>query len=292
MGYLTKINRKDLHRDVILGVIAAISMSLVLAVFLLFIFQESIELGYQELVEGLVMFIASAILSFMVIWMWKRSRGIKGDMEERIDHTISDGTRWGIISLVFFSVFREGAELIIFLYASFTGTATDTDILTAFAGIGIGFGAGLVVALIISYTLFISTIRLNLKNFFNITSVILIIFAAGLLAHGIHEIFEFFENSATDLAELAIFNEAWNINNSPIGNGLELLFGWMYDPIFPGRFEKSTLGLVLTGLLGWNDNPAIVEVVAYILYYIIIGFAYFYIKNKPVQNSNKNNVII
>ncbi|MHA2365152.1 MAG: FTR1 family iron permease, partial [Candidatus Hodarchaeales archaeon] len=240
VSYLTKINRKDLHRDVILGVVGAIILSIGLAIVLLFVFQELTD--YQELIEGIAMFIAAIILSIMILWMLKQTRGMKGDIQVKVDRSISEGARWGIVSLVFFSVFREGAELTLFLYASFTNTVTNSGLMDALLGVGIGFVVGLIIAILMAYLLFKSTTTLDLKKFFNVTSIILIIFAAGLLAHGIHEIFEFLEDSGSTLANLSIFSEVWNINQTPIGTILESLFGWMYDVDHPGRFEKSVIG--------------------------------------------------
>ena len=99
------------------------------------------------------------------------------------------------------------------------------------------------------------------------------IFAAGLLAYGVHEIYEFLESQNSQLLQLFIWTEIWNINETIIGDLLMFLTGWSYDPTYPLRFEKSFIGSLLVGLFGWNDNPAILEVVLYVSYYIFIIFA-------------------
>jgi len=286
-GYLTKINRRDLHRDVTLGAIFAIILSFILSAGLILLI-ELTGTDYQELIEGVIMLIAAGVLSWMILWMWKQSRLIKSDLESKVDQSISNGTRWGVVTIVFFAVFREGAELILLLFTSYARTEAELGVFYSLVGVGAGFVLGLVIASVMAIILFRSTINLNLKKFFNVTSIILIVFAAGLVAHGIHEIFEFLEVSYPDLAALSIFDTAWNINNTPIGSILETTFGWMYDSSQPMRFEKSTMGLILTGLFGWNDNPAIIEALAYVLYYIVIGLVYFYIKNKPTADFTKN----
>ena len=96
---------------------------------------------------------------------------------------------------------------------------------------------------------------MNLARFFQITSIILVIFAAGLVAHGVHE-----------------FNEAGLI--PPIIEHL-----WDINHILD---EKSTLGELLKTLVGYNGNPSLSEVIAYLLYFVIIsvaGFS-FSVKNK------------
>jgi len=62
----------------------------------------------------------------------------------------------------------------------------------------------------------------------------------------------------------------WNVNDTFIGDILQFFFGWSYDPLKPGRFEKSVIGGIVADLFGWNDNPTLIEVVAYILYHIFI----------------------
>ncbi|OLS21314.1 MAG: Ferrous iron permease EfeU [Candidatus Heimdallarchaeota archaeon LC_3] len=282
IGYLTKINRKDMIKDVIIGVLSASVLSVILALIFLEIF-KGVE-GYQELFEGIIMLLAAGVLTWMIFWMRRHSRGIKGELEEKIDRVLSEGERLGIVSLVFFAVFREGAELILLLYAKYTGIYLELGEVLAISAISIGFALGLVISIGLALLLFKSTVGLNLKKFFNITSIILIIFAAGLIAHGIHEIYEYLEINAPNLANLPIFTEVYNINNTFLGEFLESIFGWTYDPAKPGRFEKSVIGGILTGLIGWNDNPAFIELVAFIGYYLLLGIYLFKTRNESIPN--------
>lgn len=275
-SYLTMIDRKDLHRDILYGVLAAILFSVGMAWVFLTFFTDLAE--YQKLFEGIVMFIAAAVLSWMIIWMTRQSKNIHSDIQDKVDRVITNQQKTGIVLLVFFSVAREGAELVLFLYASFVGSVDDVGIVTALSASSLGFFIGLLVASIMALVLFTTTRKLDLKKFFQVTSLILIIFAAGLLAHGIHEIYEFLEISGSSLVNNFIWAEVWNINNTPLGDLLKLLFGWSYDPSNPARFEKSAIGGIIVGLFGWNDNPALLEVLAYVLYFILIFFAIKYIK--------------
>ncbi|MFW9905812.1 MAG: FTR1 family protein, partial [Candidatus Thorarchaeota archaeon] len=180
--------------------------------------------------------------------------------------------------LVFFSVAREGAELVLLLYASYVGSVEEVGSFLSLLTNLTGFVLGLILALMLAFILFQTTRKLNIKKFFQVTSVILIVFAAGLLVHGLHEIFEFLELSGSPLANFFIWSEIWNINNTPLGDLLHFLFGWSYDPLNPGRFEKSVIGGIIVSLFGWNDNPALIEVAAYVLYYISIFVAVRQIK--------------
>ncbi|MHA2033604.1 MAG: FTR1 family protein [Candidatus Kariarchaeaceae archaeon] len=149
-----------------------------------------------------------------------------------------------------------------------------------------GLALGIVVSAIAALLLFRYSYQLNTKRFFKFTSVVLIVFAAGLLAHGIHEIFEFLESTSNPFAEVFIWTEVWNINNTILGDLLQFLFGWAYDPNYSTRFEKSVIGGILAGLFGWNDNPALIEVTAYLFYFLGIYKAIQWINsNSTVKNS-------
>ncbi|MFX0085330.1 MAG: FTR1 family protein [Candidatus Hodarchaeota archaeon] len=285
-SYLTLINRKDLRRDILLGVLGAIVFSFGIAWLFLNVFSNLT--GYQELFEGVIMFLAAFVLSWMIIWMNKQAKNIKTEFHEKIDKVITNQQKMGIILLVFFSVAREGAELVLLLYANYLGTLeTQGVLLSLFINI-IGFLIGVVVATIISFILFQSTKKLDIKRFFQVTSIILVLFAAGLFAHAFHEIYEFLEMSGSSLVDLFIWTEVWNINNTILGDILFFLFGWSYDPLYLTRFEKSIIGGIIVGLFGWNDNPALIEVLGYGLY-IFIAILALYRTNKPLKRTEKKH---
>ncbi|MFX0152796.1 MAG: FTR1 family protein [Candidatus Hodarchaeota archaeon] len=284
VGYLTKLDRKDLHRDVIYGVLGAIGFSIGMAWVFLNLFVGLIE--FQKLFEGIVMFFAVGVLTWMIIWMTRQAKNLHSEFQNKIDRIVTNKEKAGIVLLVFFSVSREGAELVLFLYASYLGIVEEVGSIISFSTILTGFIIGLIVAIVLAFILFKTTTRLNIKKFFQVTSIILIIFAAGLLAHGIHEIYEFLEISGSTLANNFIWTEVWNINDTPLGELLNFLFGWSYDPLSPNRFEKSAVGGIIVGLFGWNDNPALIEVLAYGLYYIVVIFAIKRIQSPVVKEES------
>lgn len=283
-GYLTKLDRKDLHRDVIYGILGAIGFSIGMAWIFLNLLTGLTE--YQKLFEGVVMLLAVGVLTWMIIWMTYQSKNFRSEFQDRIDKIVTNKEKAGIVLLVFFSVSREGAELVLFLYASYLGIVEEVGPVISLSTILTGFVIGLAVATVLAFVLFKTTGRLNIKKFFQVTSVILIVFAAGLLAHGIHEIYEFLEIIGSSLASNFLWTEVWNINNTPFGDLLNFFFGWSYDPSNPFRFEKSAVGGIIVGLFGWNDNPALIEVLAYGLYYIIVIYAIKHIQ-APVIKEEK-----
>jgi high-affinity iron transporter len=104
--------------------------------------------------------------------------------------------------------------------------------------------------------LFTSTKRLNLKHFFQVTNILLLLFAAGLVAHGVHEL-----NEAGWIP--AIIDPLWDINH-------------ILD-------ENSAVGGILKALFGYNGNPSLTEVLAYILYFSILGGIILRYQREPVK---------
>ncbi|MFW9779000.1 MAG: FTR1 family protein [Candidatus Heimdallarchaeota archaeon] len=280
-SYLAVINRRDLFKDVLFGITAAIVLSIGMAWIFLTLFAGLEE--YQKLFEAGVMFLAAAVLTWMVAWMSQQAKNLKSEFQEKIDKAITRQEKAGIILLVFFSVGREGAELVLFLYANYLSGIQELDpILSLSVNLG-GFVIGVFGAILLAFILFTSTKKLSLQKFFQVTSFLLIVFAAGLVAHGIHEVFEYLEISGSSLTELFMWTEVWNINYTPLGDIFQLLFGWGYDPSYPGRFEKSFIGGILVGLFGWNDNPALIEVIGYLGYYVLLAWILSRIKPKMVS---------
>ena len=98
------------------------------------------------------------------------------------------------------------------------------------------------------YALFVWSLKINIKKFFTITSILLIFFAAGLVAYGIHELQE-----AGIIPEL--IPHLWDLN-PPVNS----------DGSYPILHERGYIGSILKGLFGYNGNPSLLEVVGYLLY--------------------------
>jgi high-affinity iron transporter len=106
---------------------------------------------------------------------------------------------------------------------------------------------GLIVSIALGVVLYTGSRRLNLRQFFTVTGILLIVFAAGLLAHGIHE----FQEAAILPTTV---EHVWDTN----------------------RFvnEDSRVGEFLTALFGYNGNPSLLEVVAWAVF-LVTALAFF-----------------
>jgi high-affinity iron transporter len=254
LGALSKINRPSLKRYAWAGTLTAISIS-ILAAVLLTALGLSLEGDSEAIFEGFAMLLAAVVLTWMIFWMNRQARSIKSEIEADVRRAAIGSTGGkAIFLLALVAILREGIELALFL----TAATFTSDAIQTLAGAVLG----LVGAFAIGYILFASTIRLNLRSFFQVTSILLILFAAGLVAHGVHE-----------------FNEIGWI--PPVIEHV-----WDFNFLLP---ETSLPGSVLTALFGYNGNPSLTEVVAYIGYFVAIlaGLRLEKLKATVVPTSNQ-----
>ncbi|PIN79655.1 high-affinity iron transporter, partial [Candidatus Woesearchaeota archaeon CG10_big_fil_rev_8_21_14_0_10_34_8] len=98
--------------------------------------------------------------------------------------------------------------------------------------------------------------------FFNITSILLILFASGLVAHGIHE---FQEAGLIPVIQEHLFDI-----NPPVTE----------EGIYPSLHEKGTIGSIAKGLFGYNGDPSLIEVFSWLLYLVIISYSWYWIDKR------------
>jgi len=236
LGVLRKVNRTQLKSVVWMGLGSAVLVSILGAVLLNAV-GATFEGEAEEIFEGFTMLIAAGVLTWMIFWMQRQAHTMQAELEVDVRRAAIGGGQKALFLLSFVAVVREGIELALFLTAASITTSVQQTLIGAILGLG--------TAVLLGWLLFASTIRLNLKRFFQVTGVLLILFAAGLVAHGIHEF-----NEVGWVP--SIIEHVWDINH--VVN------------------EKSTFGLVLKSLFGYNGNPSLTEVLGYLLYYIAIGF--------------------
>ena len=178
LAYLTRTGNADSKRDIWIGTILGIIISVIGA----FGFQKLLG-GFtgttEKIFEGVMMVSAAILLTFMIIWMFKSSKTIKYDIERKLEDAVKQDKKYALVTLSFIIILREGIETVLFL----TGISSTEDPSTVFLSGSIG----IFVAIILSVLFFKSSFKLNIRQFFNYTSVLLIFFAAGLFSHGIHE---------------------------------------------------------------------------------------------------------
>lgn len=244
LAYLKKIGRLNLSRYVWIGTGAAVVAS-VLAGSGIYLFYGELAGVSADIFEGIASLTAMGILTYMIFWMATNSREIKGEVERKIDLSITKGQLFGIATLAFVAVFREGIETVLFLTALFVSDA---------GGSLIGTFAGIVVVGVLGALMLKSTTRLPIRDFFKYTSVLLVMFSAGLLGAGVHDLIEAAGGSGMELGLLA--QAPFNIN--PIDSS---------NPFH----ERGVIGSVMKALVGYDGNPEWLRIFAYVGYWLLIG---------------------
>ena len=240
MAYLTKTNNNQYKKTVYYGIAFGVILSILAAVGFTLL-SGGFEGRAEEIFEGFTMLFAAVLLTTMILWMM-RQRNIAKTIENRVASHIAKAEynstyAIGLFALIMVAVLREGVETVIFFGA-----------LNYSSGISF-FGAtlGIITAIGIGYLFFVGSRKINLRKFFTISSILLILISAGLVAHGIHELQE------AALIPLAA-GQVWDTNSILNENGV--------------------FGSFLKGLFGYNGNPSLLEVLFYFAYLGIIFYVY------------------
>lgn len=178
VAYLVKINRRDVLPKLWAGVGVAVLLSIAVGVILETGVGE-LEGAAEQIVAGALSFAAAGLVTWMVFWMAKTSRNLRGHLESDIDRNIG-GAGWGLMFVAFLAVGREGIETALFIWAAASATGESWLPL-------VGAAVGLGIAALLGYLIYLGAVRLNLKAFFTWSGVFLVIVAAGVLSYAVHE---------------------------------------------------------------------------------------------------------
>lgn len=235
------------------GIVSAAALCLVLGLYMNHV-QSEFPQKQQELFEAIVALIATGMLTSMVFWMRANAKSIKGELQQAIDSALQHHQQHrrqalGIVMLVFLAVGREGLESVFFLLAAFQQNV----------GIYAPIGAvlGLAAAVASGVLIYRGSLRLNLRRFFQWSGLFILFVAAGLLS-----------NALKSLHEAGLWNylqdHAYNLS-TVLPNG-------------------SVLGVLLGALFGYQDSPAVGEVLIW-LAYIVPTLWWFIAGQKPSQST-------
>jgi high-affinity iron transporter len=269
---LQQAEQQKLHRWVYLGIVTAIVASFVVGLLLNLGIQglQTSEYIYapvfKQLFEVGLGVIAIAMLSWMLIWMTKQAKFLKAEITDAVKSALVQDHRaaWGIFSLIFIAVFREGLETAVFIVAKFQDGLT--PVLGAIAGLGM--------AVLIGMLLFKWSIKINLQQFFQAMGVLLLLIVSGLVISALRHL---------DAAAVA-FNQinptisyTCGLDNTSCLLGFQIwdLSGILPDRQFPGILFKT--------LFGYTQKLYLVQAIAYLLFWLIVGSLYFRSLRQPTQ---------
>jgi high-affinity iron transporter len=243
LAYLNRIGRRDHFRDVFAGVGAALLLATAGGAIAYQTIRSYDGSRVQTIFETCTYLLAAGVLTYMTFWMRNHARSLSKELRARADAALNGKARLGLGLLAFQAVGREGLETVVFTLAIMFST-------TAAAALG-GAAIGLAGALVIAFVIYKLGHRLNLAQFFTVIGVLLMVFAAGLLA-----------DSVENLQQLG-----WlPVLTSPMWHTTHMLS------------EDSALGDVLHSFFGYSDAPTPAQLVIYVGYLAVVIVAYLGIR--------------
>lgn len=239
LAYLRRLGRQGDFRSVWLGTGAAVAISLIAGVIVFSALGE-LEGTAEAVTEGIVALLAVGVLTWMIFWMARQARYIKGNLHDKVDSAVAEGSTFALAGIAFIAVLREGLESALFLLGTSVGSESNAAQLAG-GLLGVAGAAG------IGYLVYRGSRRVNLRLFFRVTGIVIVLFAAGLMAKGVHE----FQEAGI----VGTVNEhVWDVSESTALNP-----------------DESQTGEFLKGLFGWSPDPSIEMVAVYYLFLLPIG---------------------
>jgi high-affinity iron transporter len=241
-AYVLRIGRRDLTGAMWRGVLAAAALSAAMGVGI-HLTVESLEGRARLLAFAAVSLLAVCVLTWMIFWMRRQSYRIKGDLQRNVDDALGGGgnVRLAIAAVVFLAVAREGLEAALFLIAAATAER-GADVL-------VGGLVGLAVAAALGWLVVLGGRRLPMRQFFTVTGLVLLLFAAGLVSRTV-----LYLQSAGELG--TAWNNVYDLTGYP----------WLTVSTETGRF--------LGAMLGWDPRPSIEQVGAYLAFLGTVGWLF------------------
>ena len=275
LAYLKQAERPQLTRWVYVGIAAGIAASVLVGVLLSgsLVWLSNTSDGYGRVakltLEGVFGVVAIALLSWMLVWMSRQARSMKGEVEGAITSALQqDNAAIGVFSLIAIAVLREGFETVLFLAAQFQAGWIPIT----------GAVAGLVGAVIIGVLLFQLGVKINLRRFFLVMGVFLLLIVAGLVVSALRH----FDGAIATLAPL----DPKFASLCPGTHGACILGPQVWDAstVLP---DKQFPGIVLKALFGYTQRLYLVQAIAYVVFLGSVGTLYFRSLNPASGNTAK-----
>jgi high-affinity iron transporter len=239
LAYVVRIERSGAVRAVWAGVAGAALLCIALAVAFLQLvggFEGRAEMATEAIVSAA----AAGMLTFMIFWMRRHARELKGKLQSGLGRA-AERSLLAVSVFAAIAVLREGIETALLLIGADRASGEP-----AMPFIG-GAVAGLAVAVVVGWMVYSSSRRIDLRRFFNVTALLLILFAAGMVGKSAHELRELFEVTG------AFANPVWTVT-SPL-------------------LSTSWIAHFFSGMFGWSPAPELVRVLAYVAYLVpVLGF--------------------
>src|SRR4051794_20454559 len=242
VAYLVKAGRRRQLLPLWVGVAAALALSILFGALLTYTETSLLaDFRSQELFEAVTSVLAVALVTWMIFWMRRTARRLKGELTGRLEHALGVGAL-AVAGIAFVAVVREGLETSLLFYAAAQGA-------TATASPLIGISAGLLTAVVIGIGLYAGAVRVDLAKFFTVSGVLLVFVAAGVLKYGIHDFQEAGVLPGLD-------THAFDVSAA-------------LDP-------NSWYGAALAGMFNITAAPTVLETIAWVAYLVPVLVAFLW----------------
>jgi high-affinity iron transporter len=250
VAYLVKSGRRRQLLPLWAGVTGAVLLSVFFGGLLTYT-ETSLLAGYRsrELFEAVTSVLAVVLVTWMIFWMRRTARRLKGDLTGKLETAVGVGTL-AVAGIAFVSVIREGLETTLLFYAAAQGATSTAAPLVAIS-------LGVLSAVLIGFGLYAGALRVNLTRFFTISGVLLVLVAAGILKYGVHD-----------------FQEAGVL---PGLDALAFDISGVLDP-------NSWYGAAIAGMFNITAAPTVLETVAYLAYLVPVLAAFLW-PSRPRSSS-------
>ncbi|PWW22123.1 high-affinity iron transporter [Geodermatophilus normandii] len=249
VAYLVRSGRRRQLLPLWAGVAAAVAISVLFGALLTYT-ETTLLADYRsrELFEAITSVLAVGLVTWMVFWMRRTARRLKGELTGKLEAAIGVGTL-AVAGIAFLSVVREGLETTLLFYAAAQGATTTATPLVAIT-------AGVLTAVVIGTGLYAGAIRIDLSRFFTVSGVLLVLVAAGILKYGVHD-----------------FQEAGVLP------GLDVLAFDVSGVLDP----TSWYGATIAGIFNVTAAPTVLETVAHVAYLLPVLAAFLWPARTPAS---------
>jgi high-affinity iron transporter len=250
VAFLVKADKRDYLKWVWIGVGAALISCVAIGTVIAYTIGE-LSFEQQEIFGGTLSIIAVGFVTWMIFWMKATARVIASELRGKLSAALAIGPV-AVVTMALLAVGREGLETMAFFYANVrTAESGTTEPL-------IGFIVGIVVAVVLGWLIYRGALKFNLGKFFQITGVLLVFVAAGILAYGLH-----------DLQEARVLP------------GLTTLAFDLSGPM-P---EDSWYGALAKGLLNYSAQTTVLQAIAWIAYVAVVLTLFLMPRKAPAADT-------
>jgi high-affinity iron transporter len=269
LALLKKAKQSRFNIWVYAGVSVGIAVSALIGVLFTWVVQAVSALNPQyssvvePLLEGIFSILAIVMLSWMLLWMTQQAKFMKAQVEGAVTGALkqNSNTGWGVFTLIFIAVLREGFETVLFIAANFQQGLVPT----------IGALAGITTAIAIGMLLFKWGIKINIRSFFQAMGILLVLIVAGLVVTTLGK----FDQALTTLSlsnraseSICFYYERFTrIHSCVLGPMV-----WNTSNILP---DDQFPGVILNALFGYTQYLYFIQALGYTVFLLTVGGLYF-----------------